>query len=111
MGGQDVYKFAVRAMVDSIQRVVEQNGLSIDDIRWVVPHQANDRILEASSKRLGMDPSRMVSYISELGNTSSASIPISLDRMVTEGRLNRGDKVVLCGFGGGLTYGAALLEY
>ncbi len=111
MGGQDVYKFAVRVIVDAVQQVLAKNALTLDDIAWIVPHQANDRILDASAKRLGLDPARMVSYISDLGNTSSASIPISLDRMVAEGRLHRGDRIILCGFGGGLTYGAALLEY
>lgn len=111
MCGQEVYKFAVRVMVDSIQRVLDRNGLTMEEISWVIPHQANDRILDASAKRLGMDPAKMVSYIADLGNTSSASIPISLDRMVAEGKLHRGDRVILCGFGGGLTYGAALMVY
>lgn len=111
MCGQEVYKFAVRVMVESIQRLLDRNGLTMDEIAWIIPHQANDRILDASAKRLGMDPSRMVSYIADLGNTSSSSIPISLDRMVTEGKLHRGNRVILCGFGGGLTYGAALMVY
>ncbi len=111
MGGQDVYKFAVRVIVDSIGRLLDKNGLTLDDIAWIIPHQANDRILEAAAKRLGTDPSRMVSIIGDIGNTSSATIPICMDRMVADGRLRRGDRVILCGFGGGLTYGAALVEY
>lgn len=111
MGGQDVYRFAVRVLVDAVERVLEQNQLTMEQIDWVVPHQANDRILEAASKRLGMEPGRMVSIIADIGNTSSASIPLCLARMVADGRLRHGQKVVVCGFGGGLTYGAALLEY
>lgn len=111
MEGQEVYRFAIRVLVDAVRQVLDQNELTLDDIAWIVPHQANDRILEASARRLGIEPDRMISYIADIGNTSSATIPLCLDRMVKEGRLQRGDRVILCGFGGGLTYGAALLEY
>jgi 3-oxoacyl-[acyl-carrier-protein] synthase III len=111
MGGQDVYKFAVRVMTESIQSVCDQAGVPISDLRFIIPHQANARIVEASAKRLKATPSQMVNRMSDFGNTSSASIPICLDELIKSGQLNRGDKFAVCGFGGGLTYAAALLTY
>lgn len=111
MEGQEVYKFAVRVLTDSVKTVLAKAQVSISDVRYIIPHQANSRIIEASAKRLSASREQMVSRIADFGNTSSASIPICLDELISSGRLERGDKVVFCGFGGGLTYGAALLVY
>jgi len=111
MEGQEVYKFAVRVMTESVQSVLEQAGVDISELRYIIPHQANSRIVEASARRLKARPEQMVNRISSFGNTSSASIPICLDELIREGKLNRGDKIAVCGFGGGLTYAAALLTY
>ena len=111
MEGQEVYKFAVRVLTDSVLTVLDKAQITLDDVRYIIPHQANSRIIEASARRLKARPEQMVSRISAFGNTSSASIPICLDELIESGRLERGDKVVVCGFGGGLTYGAALFIY
>lgn len=111
MEGQEVYKFAVRVLQESLQKAVEKAGLTVEDLDWVVPHQANIRILETAARRLGLPMERMVVEIAGMGNASSASIPVCLDRMVRDGRLVRGQTLGLVGFGGGLTYGALLLQY
>lgn len=111
MEGQEVYKFAVRVMTESIIKVVEEAGLTIADLKFIIPHQANSRIIDASAKRLKAAPGQMVYRMASFGNTSSASIPICLNELIEDGKLQRGDKVAFCGFGGGLTYGAALLTY
>jgi 3-oxoacyl-[acyl-carrier-protein] synthase III len=111
MDGQEVFKFAVRVMTDSLNMAFEKAGVSLSDVRYIIPHQANSRIVEAATRRLKAQPSQMISRMSDFGNTSSASIPICLDELIKEGRLDRGDKVAVCGFGGGLTYGAAIFVY
>jgi 3-oxoacyl-[acyl-carrier-protein] synthase-3 len=111
MDGTEVYKFAVRAVVDSIQAVIADSGVPLAEIDHFVLHQANYRILEAAARRLGVEMDRFVVHIGEMGNASSASIPICLDNMVRDGRLNKGEKVVMSGFGAGLTYGAMLITY
>ena len=111
MDGQEVFRFAVSALPEAVQGVLDQAGLTTKDIRCVVPHQANQRILNSAARRLKLPNEKMISYIDDLGNVSSATIPICLDRLLREpGRLTAGDRVVICGFGGGLTYGAALFE-
>jgi 3-oxoacyl-[acyl-carrier-protein] synthase-3 len=111
MSGQDVYKFAVRSMTDSILQAAEKAGISLDELHFIVPHQANSRIVDAAARRLKVDPAVMIQRMQDFGNTSSASIPICLDEMIRDGRLKRGDKVAISGFGGGLTYGAAIIVY
>jgi 3-oxoacyl-[acyl-carrier-protein] synthase-3 len=111
MSGQDVYKFAVRSMTDSILQAAEKAGISLDELHFIVPHQANSRIVDAAARRLKVDPAVMIQRMQDFGNTSSASIPICLDEMIRDGRLKRGDKVAISGFGGGLTYGAAIFVY
>ncbi|MEA4889727.1 MAG: beta-ketoacyl-ACP synthase III [Clostridiaceae bacterium] len=111
MEGQEVFKFAVRVLADSLLDVAGQAGLALEDLAFIIPHQANSRIVEAAARRMKVDPGLMVSRMSDFGNTSSASIPICLDELICSGRLKRGDKVAVCGFGAGLTYGAAIFVY
>ena len=111
MNGQEVFKFAVKAIEDACRIVVERAGLSLEDVSLVVPHQANIRIIDAAAKRLGIAKERFVSNVDRYGNTSTASIPIALDEAVQQGRVNPGDLLVLVGFGAGLTWGAAALRW
>ena len=111
MQGQEVFKFAVKAIEDACRLSVERAGLSLDDVNVVVPHQANSRIIDAAAKRLGIPMERFFSNVDRYGNTSTASIPIALEEAVQEGRIQRGDVVVLVGFGAGLTWGAATLRW
>lgn len=109
MDGRKVYNFAVAALVETIQALLQRNGLEFSDIDWVVPHQANVRIIDAAAKRAGFDKSKFFTNIAEYANTSAASIPIALDEMARSGVLQRGQKVITVGFGAGLTYGGNLL--
>ncbi len=111
MDGQAVYLFAVRAIGDAIQEVLNKAGMTIDQVDHIVPHQANIRIIEAVCKRNKYDLDKFYMNIDRTANTSSASIPLALDEMKRKGVLKRGDRVILCGFGGGLTYGSILLEW
>lgn len=111
MQGQEVYRFATTKMPFSVEKVLARANLSVDQIDRIIPHQANDRILQSAAKRLGIPSEKMVSHLRDMGNTSSASIPICLDQEVRAGRIKRGEKLIFAGFGGGLTYGALLCEY
>lgn len=111
MNGREVFKFAVRQMGESAVNVVKQAGLTNEDVDFLIPHQANIRIMEAARERLGLAKEKMSSTVHKYGNTSAASIPISLYEEVTSGRIQNGDHVVLVGFGGGLTWAAALLKW
>lgn len=111
MAGQAVMKFAVKAMADSTNRVLEKAGLTYNDIKYVIPHQANYRIVESAIKRMGIDDSKVILNLEKYGNTSSSCIPSTLTEAVAEGKIVRGDKIVVVGFGGGLTWGAAVFEY
>ncbi len=111
MDGQEVFKFAVRVLAESLLEVAGQAGVALKDLSFIIPHQANTRIVEAAARRMKVDPALMVSRIADFGNTSSASIPICLDDLVRSGRMKRGDTVALCGFGAGLTYGASVFVY
>lgn len=111
MAGSEVMKFAVKIMAEAADKVVADAGLTWDDIDLIIPHQANMRIVEAAAKRLGITTDRMFINLDRYGNTSGASIPIALCEARDAGRLKRGDKVVLVGFGGGLTWAAAVIEY
>lgn len=110
MDGQAVFKFAVRVLDEVGREVVNMCGLEIGDIDWLIPHQANVRILEATAKRLGIDPSKVIVTVDKHANTSAASVPLALDFAVRDGRIKTGDKVLLEGVGGGFTWGAALVE-
>ena len=111
MDGLEVFSFAVKKLSSSIMSVLDKEGLSLDDIKYIVPHQANLRIIEAVVKRLGTEQDKFYVNLDRFGNTSSASIPIALNELNEEGKLERGDKIVLAGFGGGLTWGTMLIEW
>ena len=104
-------KFAVKAMADASARVVNSAGLTWDDIALVVPHQANYRIVESAVKRMGITDEKVFLNLEKYGNTSASCIPVALTEAVQQGSIKKGDKVVLVGFGGGLTWGAALIEW
>lgn len=108
MAGREVFRFAVTVLAESVQTVLARSGVALEDLDYVIPHQANDRILEAAAKRLGIAAERIYAGLDTIGNTSSVSIPLALDMSRRSGRVRRGDMVAICGFGGGLTYGAAL---
>jgi 3-oxoacyl-[acyl-carrier-protein] synthase III len=111
MDGQAVFKFAVRVLGEVAREVVEQAGMAMDDVDWLIPHQANIRILQATGKRLGVSMDRVIATVAQHGNTSAASIPLALDLAVRDGRIQRGQKLLLEGVGGGFTWGAVLLEF
>ena len=111
MNGREVFKFAARTMVDSSARVLERAGLGIEDVDWFVPHQANKRIIDHAIERLGIDPARVIMNLDRYGNTSSASIPLCLDEAWQDGRIRQGDRVLMVGFGGGLTWGSCLTTW
>ncbi|MCM1258394.1 MAG: ketoacyl-ACP synthase III [Roseburia sp.] len=111
MNGQDVYKFAVRTVPKAILEVVEEAGLAVEDIDLFVLHQANIRIIESVAKRLKVPMEKFPTNLQECGNISAGSVPVLLDKINSEGRINGGDKIVLAGFGGGLTWGAAVLNW
>jgi 3-oxoacyl-[acyl-carrier-protein] synthase III len=101
----------VRAVVDSARAALERADMKADDVDWFVPHQANARIIEAAAHRLGIDPSRTLVNIDRYGNTSSASIPLALFEAVNDGRVREGDVVLCSGFGAGMTWASAVLEW
>jgi 3-oxoacyl-[acyl-carrier-protein] synthase-3 len=111
MDGQAVFKFAVRVLGEVAREVVEQAGMSMDEVDWLIPHQANIRILQATGKRLGVPMERVIATVAQHGNTSAASIPLALDLAVRDGRIQRGQTLLLEGVGGGFTWGAVLLEF
>ena len=111
MDGREVYKFAVQAMEEVTREATSRAGLSLDDIDFLVPHQANLRIMNSFAKGLGIGPERMISDVDKYGNTSSASIPIALCEAWEEGRFKPGDHLVLVAVGGGLSWGASVVEW
>ena len=111
MKGRELFKVAVRGMEDSLRAALGRAGLGPEDLDLVVPHQANLRIVEATRARLGISAEKVILNIDRYGNTSSASIPISLDEVVREGRLKRGDIVQFVAFGGGVTWGASVVRW
>lgn len=111
MDGGAVFRRAVRAMVDSSERAMRGAGVEADDLALVVPHQANRRIIEASTHRLGIPMERVVMVLERTGNTSAASIPIALTDGVDAGRLDRGDLVLMTGFGAGMTWASVVLRW
>ena len=111
MDGQEVFKFAVKKVPESIREVLEGSGVTLDEVKYFVFHQANYRMFEAIAKRLQVPIEKIPSNIDRVGNTSAATIPVMLDELNKEGKINRGDKIILAGFGGGLTWGATLLEW
>jgi len=111
MDGQKVFKFASRVFADSVVRVVSQAGLSPDDVDLVIPHQANDRIIELARRRLRLPPEKIVVNIDRYGNTSAASVPLGLVDAIEEGRVKPGDHLVFVSFGAGLTWAAAVVHW
>jgi 3-oxoacyl-[acyl-carrier-protein] synthase-3 len=111
MKGREVFRHAVVNLADVLNEVLEAAGLTAADVDWVVPHQANARILDATAKKLGLPPEKVVVTVDEHANTSAASVPLAFDKAVRDGRIQRGDIVVLEAMGGGFTWGAAALRY
>lgn len=111
MDGQAVFKFAVRVLAEIAEEVCATAGIQTSDVDWLIPHQANIRIIEATGKKLGIDRERVIVTVDRHGNTSAASVPLALDEAVRDGRIKRGQKVLVEGVGGGFTWGAALLEF
>ena len=111
MKGREVFRHAVVNLADVLNEVLAAAGIESDDVDWVVPHQANARILDATAKKLGLPPEKVVVTVDRHANTSAASVPLALDTAVRDGRIKRGDNVVLEAMGGGFTWGAAALKY
>ena len=111
MKGREVFRHAVVNLAEVLNEVLGAAGLSTADVDWVVPHQANARILDATAKKLGLSPEKVVVTVDQHANTSAASVPLALDTAVRDGRIKRGDVVVLEAMGGGFTWGAAALRY
>jgi len=111
MQGKEVFKHAITNIAAAIVASSEAAGLALSDIDWFVPHQANQRILDGTAKRLGIDPAKVISTVALHGNTSAASVPLALVTAVKDGRIKRGDLVLLEAMGGGFTWGAALLRW
>lgn len=111
MEGREVFRHAVVNIADTIKESLAATGLSVDDIDWFVPHQANKRILDGTAKRIGLPPEKVVVTVGEQGNTSAASVPLALDTAVRDGRIKRGDLVLLEAMGGGFTWGSVMLRW
>jgi len=111
MKGREVFRHAVVNLADVLTEVLAEAGLPASEVDWVVPHQANSRIIDATARKLGLDPAKVVVTVDKHANTSAASVPLALDTAVRDGRIKRGDLVVLEAMGGGFTWGAAALRY
>lgn len=111
MDGREVFKFATKKIAESVSRVMDKAGVTSEEIKYFVPHQANARIVEVAARKLDIPYEKFYMNIERFGNTSSASIPTALNEMNEKGLLQKGDKVILCGFGGGLSWGTILLTW
>ena len=111
MDGQETFKFAVNTITSEIQEITEKAGLSVEDIKYVVPHQANIRIIQFASKRLGLPMEKFFVNIEKYGNTSAASIPMALDELNRTGDLKRGDIIAMTAFGGGLSSATCIIKW
>ena len=111
MDGRSVFKWAVRLVTDTIELVLEKSGMTVNDVDCYVLHQANIRIIRAACEQLGIDPARVFNNLHKYGNTSGGSIPIALDEAIADGRISRGDTVLMSGFGAGLTWGTGLIRW
>lgn len=109
--GHEVFKFAVKIMPYATEKLMEQADITLDDVKYIIPHQANSRIIESAAKRLGVALEKVYTTIRKFGNISSASIPVAIDDAYRKKCLCKGDNLVLVGFGGGLTWGSALLRW
>jgi len=111
MQGNEVFKMAVNTLGRIVDETLAANNLDKHDIDWLIPHQANTRIISATAKKLDMPMDKVVVTVDQHGNTSAASVPLALDEAVRDGRIQRGDKLLLEAFGGGFTWGSALVDY
>lgn len=111
MDGKEVYKFATKAMPEAIEKALGKLGMKPEELDVIIPHQANIRIIETAAQKSGLPMDKMIINIDRYGNTSSTTIPLAMDEAIRSGRLKRGDKLCLVGFGAGLTYGAVVFEY
>jgi 3-oxoacyl-[acyl-carrier-protein] synthase-3 len=109
MNGQAVFKFAVKVLEESARETVAAAGMTIEDIDWLIPHQANLRILEATARKLGLPLEKLVVTVDHHGNTSAASVPLALDEFIRAGKIRSGQRVLLQGVGGGFTWGSSLV--
>ncbi|MDF7675468.1 ketoacyl-ACP synthase III [Neisseriaceae bacterium ESL0693] len=111
MDGQAVYKFAVKALAQIASEVIQEAGMTAADIDWIIPHQANYRIIESTARHLKLPMDKVIVTLAQHGNTSAASIPLALDTGIKEGRIQRGETLLLEGIGGGFAWGAVILKY
>jgi len=111
MLGKEVFRHAVKNLSSVVQETLEDAGLDASDIDWLVPHQANKRILDSTAKKLKLSPDRVVVTVQDHANTSAASVPLALDQATTDGRIKKGDLVLMEAMGGGFTWGACLARW
>jgi 3-oxoacyl-[acyl-carrier-protein] synthase-3 len=111
MDGQSVFKFAVKVLEEVAEEALAANGLTMADIDWLIPHQANIRIIQATARKLGISMEKVVVTVERHANTSAASIPLALDEAVRDGRIRSGQRVMLEGVGGGFTWGSVLVRW
>lgn len=111
MNGNEVFKFAVRIFPETVLKVMESAGLAMDDIDYIIPHQANIRIINSAARRLGVEKEKIITNMDRYGNTSTASIPLALNDLYNSGNLKRGDTLLFVGFGAGLTWGANIIRW
>ena len=111
MNGREVFKFAVGAIEEAINEVIKDTNISLEEVKYIIPHQANSRIIELAAKKLNLNIDKFYLNLDKVANTSSATVPIALNEMYEKGLLNKGDKIILVAFGGGLTYAASIIEW
>ena len=111
MNGSEVYKFATREVPRVIKEVLEASELEVEDVDWILLHQANIRIMQTVAKRLGVPMDKVITNLADYGNTSAASIPLALDEAVRSGKVKKGDVIACAGFGAGLSWGATVLKW
>ena len=111
MDGSEVFKFAVRIMAHATEKILENSNMSLNDVKVIIPHQANIRIIDGAAKKLGIDPGMIYTNVDKYGNISSASIPVALNEAAEKGIVSKGDNIILVGFGGGLTWASALIRW
>lgn len=111
MDGREVFRFASNVVLEAVDKVLKDTGYSLDDIKYIVPHQANSRIIEFAARKLGVPEDKFFKNLQRYGNTSAASIPIALDEMIEKDLLKKGDKIILVAFGAGFTWSVALVEW
>ena len=110
MDGKEVYKYAVTETVKNVKELLKKNQINIDDIKYIIPHQSNLKIMKSIANKLKIDSKKVYTNIENVGNTFCASIPIALDEMFEKHLLKKGDKIILLGYGGGLNTGSILME-